>query len=309
MAATYTTPGVYIEEQRSGSMPDRGRGHRPSRPSSASPRRTTPEQGTRRTRLGRQAPAGHQLAAVRAGLRRLRDGARAAARRQGLLRQRRRAPATSSASRARRTGTAPTAARSAASCLPLCSEPACRACSCRSGRRRRARRGRGRRRPRRPRAAEPLAGLHPAGLQGRARSGGGDRAQLHQVRRAALERTVKDQSRLITLQRAAGAGRRRSPTWRRPRGRYALETTSTVAVRSSISPAEVEGSEAERTGYQGLAIAEDVTMVAIPDLLTVATREDGTVDEELYLVDPGQARRLVRGWARHGWRSWTPRPG
>ena len=38
------------------------------------------------------------------------------------------------------------------------------------------------------------------------------------------------------------------------------------------------GSESSRSGINGLAIAEEVTMIAVPDLITAATREDGTVD-------------------------------
>jgi phage tail sheath protein FI len=38
------------------------------------------------------------------------------------------------------------------------------------------------------------------------------------------------------------------------------------------------GSETARRGINGLAIAEDVTIVAVPDLITAARKEDGTVD-------------------------------
>ena len=40
----------------------------------------------------------------------------------------------------------------------------------------------------------------------------------------------------------------------------------------------------ERTGYQGLVIADDVTIVAVPDLVTVTTRPDGSLDLEAYLA-------------------------
>ena len=63
-----------------------------------------------------------------------------------------------------------------------------------------------------------------------------------------------------------------------------------------MEPAALEGSESDRTGYQGLAIAEDVTMVAVPDLLTIARREDGSVDEPLYL---GIQKQLV-DWCATG---------
>ncbi len=42
------------------------------------------------------------------------------------------------------------------------------------------------------------------------------------------------------------------------------------------------GSESARTGINGLAIAEDVTMVIVPDLITAATKPDKTVDLSLW---------------------------
>ena len=42
------------------------------------------------------------------------------------------------------------------------------------------------------------------------------------------------------------------------------------------------GSESARNGINGLAIAEDVTMVVVPDLITAATKADGTVDLNLW---------------------------
>jgi phage tail sheath protein FI len=42
------------------------------------------------------------------------------------------------------------------------------------------------------------------------------------------------------------------------------------------------GSESSRTGISGLAIADDVTMLAVPDLITAATKADKTVDFSLW---------------------------
>ncbi|GLY29473.1 phage tail sheath subtilisin-like domain-containing protein [Kineosporia sp. NBRC 101731] len=42
------------------------------------------------------------------------------------------------------------------------------------------------------------------------------------------------------------------------------------------------GSESERRGLGGLSLAEDVTMVLLPDLVTAATREDGSIDLGLW---------------------------
>ena len=61
------------------------------------------------------------------------------------------------------------------------------------------------------------------------------------------------------------------------------------------------GSESARTGISGLTIAEDVTMVIVPDLVTAATKEDGTIDlglwksVQLALINhcEGQANRMA----------------
>ncbi|RZU48474.1 hypothetical protein EV385_0190 [Krasilnikovia cinnamomea] len=96
-----------------------------------------------------------------------------------------------------------------------------------------------------------------------------------------VERAVNERSRLLRielqpLQGASLAERAPAP------GRYELQAPPVSA--KAVTPADLVGSESERTGYQGLAIAENVTMVAIPDLVTVATRRDGTVDEEMFLA-------------------------
>jgi hypothetical protein len=102
-----------------------------------------------------------------------------------------------------------------------------------------------------------------------------------------VERTVNDRSKFVRievqpLQGATLAERTPAP------GRYTLQ--SPPVSTKSVSPNDLAGSETDRTGYQGLAIAENVTMVAIPDLITVATRDDGTVDEEMFL---GAQKQLI----------------
>ncbi|HEX5203245.1 phage tail sheath family protein [Paractinoplanes rhizophilus] len=96
-----------------------------------------------------------------------------------------------------------------------------------------------------------------------------------------VEKTVNDRSKFVRievqpLQGASLAERTPAP------GRYTLESPPVSA--KSVTPADLVGSESDRTGYQGLAIAENVTMVAIPDLVTVATREDGSIDEDMFLA-------------------------
>jgi len=63
-------------------------------------------------------------------------------------------------------------------------------------------------------------------------------------------------------------------------GLYPLQKAAPVSV--PVSGRKFAGSENARTGINGLAIAEDVTIVAVPDLVTAATREDGTLDLDLW---------------------------
>lgn len=63
-------------------------------------------------------------------------------------------------------------------------------------------------------------------------------------------------------------------------GTYPLEKAAPVPV--PVSGRKFTGSETSRTGINGLAIADEVTMVIVPDLLTAATKEDGTVDLNLW---------------------------
>jgi phage tail sheath protein FI len=100
-----------------------------------------------------------------------------------------------------------------------------------------------------------------------------------------VERVVNERSKLIRVEVRNVPGL--SAVERVPAaGRYPVELAAPAAL--SVSPQEFEGSEMARTGYEGLAIADDVTMVAIPDLVTVATKEDGSFDHEMYLA--AQAR-------------------
>ncbi|MCB0912492.1 MAG: phage tail sheath family protein [Propionibacteriaceae bacterium] len=94
-----------------------------------------------------------------------------------------------------------------------------------------------------------------------------------------LEKTINDQATTIRVRvrNVSGVGlAERAPA----AGRYALTQNAPAAAE----PAVLAGSEAERTGYEGLAIADDVTIVAVPDLVTVTTRPDGSLDMEAYLA-------------------------
>jgi len=59
-------------------------------------------------------------------------------------------------------------------------------------------------------------------------------------------------------------------------GSYAIEpaTPDPIAVKGKA----FTGSEVDRTGINGLVIADDVTMVMVPDLVTAATDDEGNVD-------------------------------
>jgi len=63
-------------------------------------------------------------------------------------------------------------------------------------------------------------------------------------------------------------------------GVYALEKEAPVPV--PVNGRKFAGSESARAGIGGLAVADDVTIVIVPDLVTAATKEDGTVDLGLW---------------------------
>ena len=63
-------------------------------------------------------------------------------------------------------------------------------------------------------------------------------------------------------------------------GVYDLEKGDPIPV--AVNGRKFAGSESARAGINGLAVAEDVTMVIVPDLVTAATKDDGTVDLGLW---------------------------
>ena len=84
-----------------------------------------------------------------------------------------------------------------------------------------------------------------------------------------------------------------------PAGSYAIEPAPANPV--AVPGKAFAGSETSRQGINGLVIAEDVTMVMVPDLVTAATKDDGTVDlamwkaVQLALINhcEGQANRMA----------------
>jgi uncharacterized protein len=63
-------------------------------------------------------------------------------------------------------------------------------------------------------------------------------------------------------------------------GVFELEKAASVPV--PVNGRQFAGSETARAGINGLAIAEDVTMVIVPDLVTAARKDDGTIDLGLW---------------------------
>jgi len=102
-----------------------------------------------------------------------------------------------------------------------------------------------------------------------------------------VERAVNERSKFLRIEMQPVQGT--SLAERVPAaGRYTLQAPPVDTVE--VTPADLVGNESDRTGYQGLAIADNVTMVAIPDLVTVATKDDGSVDEEMFL---GAQKQLI----------------
>ena len=65
-----------------------------------------------------------------------------------------------------------------------------------------------------------------------------------------------------------------------PAGSYAIEPAPPNPV--AVPGRAFAGSETARNGINGLVIADDVTMVMVPDLVTAATKEDGSVDLNMW---------------------------
>ncbi|MDQ1704029.1 MAG: uncharacterized protein QOF18_395, partial [Frankiaceae bacterium] len=63
-------------------------------------------------------------------------------------------------------------------------------------------------------------------------------------------------------------------------GAFSLEKAAPLPV--PVNGRQFAGSESARAGINGLAIADDVTMVIVPDLVTAARKDDGTIDLGLW---------------------------
>ncbi len=99
----------------------------------------------------------------------------------------------------------------------------------------------------------------------------------------AVEKSINDQLKQVRVELPSAGGVAASDRIPAP-GRYVL----VEPVPETGDPRILEGSETERTGYQGLAIADSVTIVAVPDLVTIATRPDKSFDVETFIAFQGQ---------------------
>ena len=80
-------------------------------------------------------------------------------------------------------------------------------------------------------------------------------------------------------------------------GTFPLEKATPNPVE--VKPKAFSGSENDRTGINGLVIADDVTMVMVPDLVTAATMEDGSVDLSMWKKVPAlidHCEGVETGW-------------
>jgi Bacteriophage tail sheath protein len=89
---------------------------------------------------------------------------------------------------------------------------------------------------------------------------------------------VNEQSKYVRVKAPSASGVTQADRIPAP-GVYALEPALPTAI--AVSGSDFEGSETERTGVRGLVIADEVTMVVAPDLVTAATK-DGQVDLDMF---------------------------
>ncbi|MBX9243968.1 phage tail sheath family protein [Actinotalea ferrariae] len=99
------------------------------------------------------------------------------------------------------------------------------------------------------------------------------------------EKVVNETStavRVSVRQQAGAAGVERLPA----AGTFALQRSPSATLQ--VRPEDFQGSATDRTGVRGLVVADSVSMVAAPDLITLATRADGTFDMDGYIGMQGE---------------------
>ena len=192
-------------------------------------------------------------------------------------------------SRSRSTATSPTAARSPTSCASRTpSRPASRAPGApvrgpRTRPRRRVHDRRARRRHHRHR--DPRAGAEATTTthrrRSRSRSSRDDEPEeFSGLTLGGIDAAVNGTSTKVKVETKIDVDQLAADLQTIPTGSFAIEPAAPtpVAVPAARSPAPSRPARASTAS----PIAEDVTMVIVPDLVTAATREDGTVDLNLW---------------------------
>ncbi len=95
-----------------------------------------------------------------------------------------------------------------------------------------------------------------------------------------VDKVVNKESAKVKVATKVDAGKLADDLSSLPAGTFAVEPAPPTPV--AVPGRAFSGSETARTGINGLVIANEVTMVMVPDLVTAATGDDGTVDLGLW---------------------------
>jgi uncharacterized protein len=114
-----------------------------------------------------------------------------------------------------------------------------------------------------------------------------------------IDKAINGKSKKVKVETKVDTAKLTADLQTLPTGTFAIEPAPPVTV--PVAGKAFTGSESARTGINGLTIAEDVTMVMVPDLVTAARKDDGTVDlgmwksVQLAVINhcEGQANRMA----------------
>ena len=114
-----------------------------------------------------------------------------------------------------------------------------------------------------------------------------------------IAKTINGKSKKVKVETKVDVTQLTADLQTLPTGTFAIEPAPATPV--AVPGKAFNGSESARTGISGLTIAEDVTMVMVPDLVTAARQDDGTIDlgmwksVQLSLINhcEGQANRMA----------------
>ncbi|MCB0967557.1 MAG: phage tail sheath family protein [Ilumatobacter sp.] len=129
-------------------------------------------------------------------------------------------------------------------------------------------------------------------------SGGGESETYTSVTLGSIDKDLKTSTK-VKVETKIDLGNLAADLQTLPAGSFPIEPAAPLPV--AVPARAFSGNESARTGISGLTIADDVTMVMVPDLITAATKEDGTVDlglwksVQLALINhcEGQANRMA----------------